>query len=169
MKGHASLNRIYRLVWSLTHNAWVPVAETSSGRCTGSGRKRTAATLLAAALSTCAGLAQAAPVGGVVTAGTGSVTQSGTATTITQTSQNLSMNWTGFNTTPSETVTFVQPSASAIAVNRIFDTNGTQFLGKLNANGQVYLINPNGILFGQGAQVNVGAWWPPRWTSMTTA
>jgi filamentous hemagglutinin family protein len=50
----------------------------------------------------------------------------------------------------------VQPSASAIAVNRILDTNGTQILGRLNANGQVYLINPNGILFGQGAQVNVG-------------
>jgi filamentous hemagglutinin family protein len=51
----------------------------------------------------------------------------------------------------------VQPSATAVAVNRIFDTNGTQILGRLNANGQVYLINPNGILFGQGAQVNVGA------------
>jgi filamentous hemagglutinin family protein len=50
----------------------------------------------------------------------------------------------------------VQPSASSIAVNRIVDTNGTQILGHHNANGQVYLINPNGILFGQGAQVNVG-------------
>ena len=55
-----------------------------------------------------------------------------------------------------EIVNFLQPSATAIAVNRIFDTNGTQILGRLNANGQVWLINPNGILFGQGAQVNVG-------------
>ena len=55
-----------------------------------------------------------------------------------------------------EIVNFFQPSATAIAVNRIFDTNGTQILGRLNANGQVWLINPNGILFGQGAQVNVG-------------
>ncbi len=51
----------------------------------------------------------------------------------------------------------MQPSATAIAVNRIFDTNGTQILGRLNANGQVYLINPNGILFGQDALVNVSA------------
>ncbi|MFX6118714.1 filamentous hemagglutinin N-terminal domain-containing protein, partial [Acinetobacter baumannii] len=46
---------------------------------------------------------------------------------------------------------------SAIAVNRIQDVNATQFMGQLNANGQVYLINPNGILFGAGAQVNVGS------------
>ncbi len=51
---------------------------------------------------------------------------------------------------------FVQPDASAIAVNRIADTNGSQIFGHLNANGQVFLINPNGVLFGQGAQVNVG-------------
>jgi filamentous hemagglutinin family protein len=87
----------------------------------------------------------------------GSVTQSGATTTIQQASPNLSLNWKSFNIAPQETVNFVQPSATAVAVNRIFDTNGTQILGRLNANGQVYLINPNGILFGQGAQVNVGA------------
>jgi filamentous hemagglutinin family protein len=85
--------------------------------------------------------AQAEPIGGQVSAGTGSVTQSGVTTTINQSSQNLALNW-------QETVNFLQPSATAIAVNRIFDTNGTQILGRLNANGQVYLINPNGILFG---------------------
>jgi filamentous hemagglutinin family protein len=78
-------------------------------------------------------------------------------TTINQASQNLSLNWHSFNIAPQETVNFLQPSATAIAVNRIFDTNGTQILGRLNANGQVYLINPNGILFGQDALVNVGA------------
>ena len=102
-------------------------------------------------------LAQAEPLGGQVSAGAGSVTQSGAATTIHQTSPKLSLNWKSFNIAPQETVNFVQPSAAAIAVNRIFDTNGTQILGRLNANGQVYLINPNGILFGQGAQINVGA------------
>jgi filamentous hemagglutinin family protein len=97
------------------------------------------------------------PLGGQVSAGVGSVTQSGATTTIQQASPNLSLNWKSFNIAPQETVNFVQPSATAVAVNRIFDTNGTQILGRLNANGQVYLINPNGILFGQGAQVNVGA------------
>lgn len=98
----------------------------------------------------------AAPTGGQVTAGSGTISQNGTTTTITQSSQNLSLNWQSFNTSSNEIVNFVQPSASAIAVNRISDTNATQFFGKLNANGQVYLINPNGVLFGAGSQINVG-------------
>jgi len=155
MKRHASMNRIYRLVWNQVLNAWVAVAETSRGRGKSSSRN-----LIAAVLSLTAAVAQAAPVGGQVVAGAGSISQSTTAasstTTIQQSSQNLSLNWQSFNIAPQETVNFVQPSATAIAVNRIFDTNGTQILGHLNANGQVYLINPNGILFGQGAQVNVG-------------
>jgi len=152
MKRHGSMNRIYRLVWSQARNAWVAVAETARGRGKGSGRK-----LVAAALSLCAGMAQATPSGGQVVSGAGSISQSGATTTIRQSSQNLSLNWKSFNIAPQETVSFQQPSASALAVNRIFDTNGTQILGRLNANGQVWLINPNGILFGQGAQVNVGA------------
>ena len=51
---------------------------------------------------------------------------------------------------------FLQPSASSVAVNRINDPNASQILGQLHANGQIYLINPNGILFGAGAQVDVG-------------
>ena len=101
-------------------------------------------------------MALAAPAGGQVTSGSGSINQSGTTTTITQSSSNLSLSWNSFNVSSNESVNFVQPSASSIAVNRILDSNGSQILGNLNANGQVYLINPNGILFGQGAQVNVG-------------
>jgi filamentous hemagglutinin family protein len=91
-----------------------------------------------------------------VISGAASITQSGLTTTIKQTSQNLSLNWQSFNVGAQETVNFVQPSASAIAVNRIYDTNGSQIMGRLNANGQVYLVNPNGILFGSGSQINVG-------------
>jgi filamentous hemagglutinin family protein len=152
MKRHASMNRIYRLVWNQALSAWIAVAEHATGRGKG-GRRRLAAAL---ALALSANLAQAAPSGGQVTAGSGSISQSGTTTTINQASQNLSLSWQSFNTAAQETVNFVQPSASAIAVNRIYDTNGTQFLGHLNANGQVWLINPNGVVFGQGAQVNVG-------------
>ena len=139
MKSHASIHRIYRLVWSPTLGVLVSVAVALTGSL----------------LLTPFALAE--PLGGQVSAGVGSVTQSGAATTIHQASPKLSLNWKSFNIAPQETVNFVQPSAAAIAVNRIFDTNGTQILGRLNANGQVYLINPNGILFGQGAQVNVGA------------
>jgi filamentous hemagglutinin family protein len=152
MNRHGSMNHIYRLVWSEVLNAWIAVAENARGRGKSSSLK-----LVAAALSLGAVVAQAAPLGGQVAAGTASVTRSGATTTIEQSTPNLSLTWKSFNIAAQETVTFVQPSASAIAVNRIFDTNGTQILGHLNANGQVYLINPNGIVFGAGAQVNVGA------------
>ncbi len=98
----------------------------------------------------------AAPMGGQVTAGSGSITHSGEITTIQQSSQHLSLNWKSFNVAPSETVNFQQPNTQAIAVNRILDINGSRIMGHLNANGQIYLINPNGILFGKSAQVNVG-------------
>jgi trimeric autotransporter adhesin len=145
------MNHVYRLVWSHVLNAWVVACENARGRGKSSGRA-----LTAAALSLAATLSQAGPLGGQVTAGSASIVQSGATTTVTQTTANASLSWQSFNTSASETVNFVQPSASAIAVNRIYDTAGTQFFGRLNANGQVYLINPNGVLFGQGAQVNVG-------------
>ena len=92
----------------------------------------------------------AAPLGGQVTAGSAQISQSGATTTITQQTPNASLSWQGFNVAPTETVNFVQPNSSAIAVNRILGNSGSQIFGHLNANGQVWLINPNGILFGQG-------------------
>lgn len=151
MNCHGSMNRIYKLVWSLVRNTWVVAAETARGRGKGAKRKLVATVLSLAAVS-----AQAGPVDGQLTAGTGSITQTGSTTTIVQTSPHLALNWQSFNVAPGETVNFEQPSVAAIAVNRIFDTNGTRILGQLNANGQVWLINPNGILFGQGAQIDVG-------------
>jgi len=149
------MNKIYRLVWNHSQQAWIPVSEISGGLARG-GNKSTHSKLLVASLTLCTAVAQANPSGGVVTAGAGSIAQTANTTTIHQNSQNLSLNWQSFNIATNQIVNFVQPSASAIAVNRIFDTSATQILGQLNANGQVYLINPNGIVFGQGSQVNVG-------------
>ena len=96
------------------------------------------------------------PTGGQVVSGIGSISESGNTTTVRQSSADLSLDWLSFNIGSQETVNFLQPSASAIAVNRIFGTSGSQILGHLDANGQVWLINPNGVVFGHGAQVNVG-------------
>ncbi len=131
--------------------AWVAVAELSRGRGKGAGSKLVASAILFGTVA-----AHAAPEGGQVVSGLGSISKSGATTTINQANQNLALNWQSFNVAANETVTFIQPSASAIAVNRIADTNGSQVMGRIHANGQVFLINPNGILFGAGAQVNVG-------------
>ncbi len=186
MNRHGSLNHIYRLIYSRALHAWVAVSEITKGqgkggrsrqRLVNAGEKRGGShegssglmdsrpsrspIWILLGLPLICPLAQAAPTGGLVVSGVGHIIQSSVAggavnTTITQGGSMLNLNWSGFNVAPDETVTFKQPSASAVAVNRIFDTNGAQIYGHLNANGQVYLIDPNGILFGKGAQVNVG-------------
>src|SRR5581483_658248 len=98
----------------------------------------------------------AGPTGGTVVAGQGTINQTGGTTTVQQQSQSLSLNWQGFSVAPTETVQFVQPSTTAIALNRVIGNDASQIYGHLTANGQVFLINPNGVLFAPSAQVNVG-------------
>ena len=64
----------------------------------------------------------AAPVGGNVVGGTGSISQADLTTTINQTSQNLAINWDSFDIKANERVNFVQPNTSSIALNRILKT-----------------------------------------------
>jgi filamentous hemagglutinin family protein len=97
----------------------------------------------------------ALPVNGVVTAGGASINQGAGSTTITQTSQNAAINWQSFNIGQGEAVRFIQPSSNSVALNRVLGSDPSSILGSLIANGKVFLINPNGILFGLGAQVNV--------------
>lgn len=115
---------------------------------------------LSALLLACNGGARAAapvlPSGGTVAAGAAQISQGGDKLTVRQSSQHLALDWRSFNIGAGKTVRFDQPQASSIALNRIFDQNASQILGSLSANGQVFLSNPNGILFGRGAQVNVG-------------
>jgi filamentous hemagglutinin family protein len=68
----------------------------------------------------------------------------------------LGLNWDSFNIGSQSSVTFVQPDATSRVLNRIWDANPSVIMGRLDANGQVYLLNQNGILFGNGAQVNLG-------------
>jgi filamentous hemagglutinin family protein len=89
--------------------------------------------------------------------GQASATQAGNRLTVNQTSQNAVLNWQSFNISANGTVQFVQPNSSSVALNRILDANPTTIFGVLTANGRVYLINGNGIVFGKGAQVNVGS------------
>jgi len=96
------------------------------------------------------------PTGGTVTSGAANISTSGSTTTINQTTNKVAINWQSFNIGKGETVTFVQPSATSVALNRVVGSDASSIYGALNANGRVYLINPNGILFAPGAQVNTG-------------
>jgi filamentous hemagglutinin family protein len=98
------------------------------------------------------------PTGGNVSAGSATISNGNDTTTITQTSSSAVVDWNTFNISANETTKFVQPSSSAITLNRINGSYGASSIyGKLNANGQVWLVNPAGIFFGASAQVNVGS------------
>src|SRR5688572_32327681 len=100
--------------------------------------------------------AYALPTGGAVSAGGATISGGASSTTITQSTQNVAINWQSFGIAQGEAVRFVQPNASAVALNRVLGADPSSILGSLSANGKVFLVNPNGILFGKGAQVNVG-------------
>lgn len=97
------------------------------------------------------------PVGPDVVGGQATVSGLGTAhVTIAQASQHAIINWQQFNIASNEVTQFIQPNVQAIALNRIFDQNPSQIFGSLQANGNVILLNQNGIMFGPNAQINVG-------------
>jgi len=76
---------------------------------------------------------------------------------IKQTTAKAILNWQQFNIGKDKTVRFDQPGAAAVALNRIYQNDPSLIQGKLQANGQVYLINQNGFVFGKGAQVDVNS------------
>lgn len=103
-----------------------------------------------------AGACRAGP-GQFVTAGAASASTTSNTLTINQTSNSAILNWSTFNIGAGGSVVFKQPNASAIALNRIFQASPSQIFGNLSANGQIYLLNMNGFLFGSTATVNVGS------------
>ena len=102
------------------------------------------------------GYVLAQPGDGEITAGSGRIDTNGSTTTITQTTDKLAIDWQSFNIGNGESVIFIQPGTSSIALNRVVGNDVSAIYGTLSANGKVFLINPNGILFGSNAQVDVG-------------
>ena len=92
-----------------------------------------------------------------VTSGKASAVATQNSLTVHQTSNSAILNWSSFNIGAGGSVVYNQPSSSAIALNRIFQSSPSQIFGKLSANGQVYLINMNGFVFGSTSTVNVGS------------
>lgn len=99
----------------------------------------------------------AAPQGGVVKAGAAQITGQGTTTLIQQSTQRAIIDWRGFGINADEMVRFMQPSSASATLNRVTGAQVSLLLGRLDANGRILLINPSGIIFGKGAQINVGS------------
>jgi len=93
-----------------------------------------------------------------VVAGQGTIDHINSGSTqVNQTSHSMAIDWQSFNLDAHEGIRFNQPSQSSAVLNRIFDQNPSQIFGSIEANGRVFLMNPNGMLFGKTVNINVGA------------
>lgn len=115
-------------------------------------RRKTIAIAVAACFS--GGMAQANPTNPAVVHGTATFQQTGGTLNITN-SHNAIINWGSFSIGVNELTKFIQPSALSAVLNRVTGQDPSAILGALQSNGRVFLINPNGIMFGAGAQINV--------------
>ena len=97
------------------------------------------------------------PTNGVVVNGSGGIAVNGQTMTIQQNTAVMGINWSTFNIGSGNSVIFQQPNASAVAINKILGNSASSIYGQLQSNGQVFLLNPNGVLFGKNSQVNVGS------------
>ncbi len=96
----------------------------------------------------------ARPTGGVVVAGTAAIGQTANTTTINQSTQRAAVNWQSFDVGSQQRVDFRQPSANAMTLNRVVGPDPSRIAGRIDANGQVVLVNQSGVTFFKGAQVN---------------
>ena len=119
------------------------------------GTVKLASTLLLAAAVPEAALA--GPTDGVVRAGAATIATSGVATTVNQTSDRAVIDWRSFNIAAGESVSFSQPTSQSAILNRVIGTQVSSLQGALTANGQVYLLNPNGVLIGNGATIDAAS------------
>ena len=97
------------------------------------------------------------PTGGTVAAGNANISSSGTTLTVNQLSNSAVIDWRGFDIAQGETTNFVQPSSNSITLNRINSPSASIIDGALNANGNIVIVNQNGVLFGKTAHVNVNS------------
>ncbi|WJF89011.1 filamentous hemagglutinin N-terminal domain-containing protein [Paraburkholderia bonniea] len=94
---------------------------------------------------------------GTIAFGTGGIAKNGVTTTVTQTSDKMIVNWDNMDVAAKESLKFAQPLETSAVLNRINSANPTSILGSLTANGRVFVVNPNGVLIGKGANINVGS------------
>ncbi|MFV0636339.1 filamentous hemagglutinin N-terminal domain-containing protein, partial [Mitsuokella sp. WILCCON 0060] len=120
-------------------------------------QRQTAAITAALMAMSVGGIAYAMPQGENIRSGKGEITRQDKDMTINQDSKRLAIDWAGFDIANDERVTFQQPGKDAVALNRVVGNAASVIDGTLAGNGHVYVVNPNGVLFGKGASVDVGS------------
>lgn len=161
------MNRTYRLIWNKTYFCWQAVSElakstTASKQSPSRIKSKATLSLITKRIGLLtinllsASIALAGPTGGVVSSGAATISTTGSTTTINQSTAKAAIDWSSFSSNSNEAINFVQPNSSSITLNRVTGNSISTLNGQLNANGQVFIINPNGVLFGSTSQVNTG-------------
>ncbi len=145
------MNKAYRLIWSAAKDAWVIAAEIVKGK--GGPPPLTRALLATASVLALSTGVQALPTGSQIVNGNVSMTTQGSTLTVTNTPNSI-INWQGFSIAAGETTRFVQQSTTSTVLNRVVGVDPSSIMGTLQSNGRIFLVNPNGIIFGQGSRVD---------------
>jgi filamentous hemagglutinin len=159
---------VFRLLYSQHLAMFIPAPETASGNAgrassnQASGPIGLLAAIIASSLALTASLSMAEPLDGLVPGGGSWVGAhvpviKDAVMNINQTESKAILNWQQLNLRAGETLNFNQENASWSALNRINSIDPSNIAGNVNALGHVYFINANGIIFGNGAQINVGS------------
>jgi|GEM_PF-1340545 len=158
------MNKTHRSVWNARKQTYVAAAETVAAKgkpCSGTQVAAVASVVFGGLLSLSAHAQTAPPpntlpTGGQVSAGQAAISQSGANMVIQQGSERAAINWQSFNVGADAHVQFQQPSAASVTLNRVMSADPSQIFGRISANGQVVLTNPQGVYFGRSARVDVG-------------
>ena len=95
------------------------------------------------------------PQGGRVVHGQATISTTGSALRVTTGTDKTALDWQSFSIGQANSVYFQQPGANSQVLNRVLGQDPSRILGTLQSNGQVWLLNPNGVIFGREARVDV--------------
>ncbi len=155
------MNNIYRRVWNEATGTWQAASENAKGRGKRASKRMGALALLVSGAAALAAppnppAPTQLPTGGKVVAGVAAISQAAAVLNVNQSSARAAIDWQTFNVGAAARVNFLQPSASSVTLNRVLDANPSQIFGRISANGQVFLSNPNGVYFSPTSSVDVG-------------
>ncbi|MFT6404630.1 MAG: filamentous hemagglutinin family protein [Marinomonas primoryensis] len=156
------MNNIYKVMYSPALGCMIAVSECAKngGKKTNKGsrvRQTAAQLVMLSGLLSLPLFASELPTGATVVSGSATISSDASALTVNQSSDALITNWQSFSIGTDNSVTFNQPTSTSVALNRVVGQDTSQILGNLNANGQVFLLNPNGIIIGTTGSVQTGA------------
>jgi filamentous hemagglutinin family protein len=116
--------------------------------------KRMVVAVLATCVVVASGASRANPDGVTVVNGQVTISRPNASTLNITNSNGSILNWNSFSIRPAETTRFIQPNAASGVLNRVLGRDPSDLLGTLQSNGRVFLVNPNGIVFGPGAVID---------------